>query len=238
MISSQAAFDLIVAEEVSSQEVYTKRYRRPEWPGASSGPTVGIGYDLGQTDSKTIRADWLGIVSKPMLDVMAGCSGATGLAGKTKTAQVRNLIDIPWESALAVHKQCVVPRWEARVKAALPNTDKLSGDCFGALLSLVFNRGPSFNSPGDRYREMRAIKQHMTTREFHKIPAEFRSMKRLWPNLIGLQKRRDREADLFAKGLRLTPVQVPTIQPVPTPAPAAPAISRLWASVVALFNRA
>lgn len=239
MISSQAAFDLIVAEEVSSKEVYSRKYRRPEWPGASSGPTVGIGYDLGQTDPGTIRADWIAIVSRPMLDVMVGCSGFTSGAGKAKTAQVRNLIDIPWDSAIAVHKQCVIPRWEARVQAALPNTNLLTGDSFGALLSLVFNRGPSFNNAGDRYREMRNIKAYMGTKEFHRIPAEFRAMKRLWPNLIGLQRRRDREAALFAKGLLPTPVSRPIPQSTqPSPPSAAPAISRLWASVVALFNRA
>lgn len=205
MKSSQAAFDLIVAEEVSSQAVYSRKYRKPEWPGASSGATVGIGYDLGQTNAETIRADWQGRVPAPMLDAMIGCSGFTGAAGRSKTAAVKNLIDIPWETAVAVHKECVIPRWEARVAAHLPNTDKLSGDCFGALLSLTFNRGPSFATKGERYREMRAIKAHMQAQNFDKIPAEFRAMKRLWPNLAGLQKRRDREAALFERGIGIAP---------------------------------
>ena len=44
---SQAAIDLIVREEVSGKEVYERNYRRPEWPGGSSGVTIGIGYDVG-----------------------------------------------------------------------------------------------------------------------------------------------------------------------------------------------
>ena len=239
MRASQAAFDLIVAEEVSSEAVYSRKYRRPEWPGAASGVTVGIGYDLGQTDKATIRGDWQGRVPINMLDIMAACSGKTGAAGRDATASVRHLIDIPWETAIAVHKERVVPRWEARVVAALPNTDKLSGDSFGALLSLIFNRGTSFNMAGDRYREMRAIKLHMAAQNFAEIPAEFRSMKRLWPNLAGLQKRRDREADLFARGLQAAPARN-------TPAPAAPVsppvakpsgLAGLLASILALFKR-
>lgn len=198
---SQAAFDLIVSEEVTSKDVYERKYRRPEWPGASSGATVGIGYDLGQTPSTTIEADWRGRVPDSALAAMLSCSGRTGPDGKAATAAVRALIDVPWETAVAVHKECVLPRWEARTAATLPNTDKLSADSFGALVSLTFNRGASYGRDGERYREMRAIKSHMAGERFGRIPDELRSMKRLWPDLKGLLRRRDREADLFARGL-------------------------------------
>lgn len=210
MRSSPAAFDLIIREEVSSQATYEKLYRRPEWPGEASGPTVGIGYDLGQTDVATIRADWRGRVSEAMLLEMLACSGRTGAAGQVRTRECRSLIDVPWNIALAVHKERVIPRWESRLAANLPNTDKLSGDCFGALLSLIFNRGTSFGKDGDRYKEMRAIKAHMATSAFDRIPAELRSMKRLWPNSKGLRDRRDREAALFERGLKPAGVKTET----------------------------
>jgi hypothetical protein len=202
MRSSKAAFDLIVAEEVSSRETYTKKYRRPEWPGEQSGATIGIGYDLGQADKATIRKDWGGIVPEGTLTAMLSASGKTGPAGKSATAQIRSSVDIPWDVALGVHEDSVVPRWEAKLEKALPNTDLLSPDCFGALLSLIFNRGPSFNNQGDRYKEMRAIKAHMKAKDFQQIPAEIRGMKRIWPKSAGLRKRRDKEADLFEKGLK------------------------------------
>jgi GH24 family phage-related lysozyme (muramidase) len=204
---SQAAFDLLVREEVSSEARYRRDYRRPIWPGASSGPTVGIGYDLGHTSAATIRSDWKGRVSDEMLEAMVSCVGKTGSAGRAWTARVRSLIDIPWEQAIEVHSKFVLPRWEAKVAAALPNTETLSPDSLGALVSLTFNRGPSFSTPRkstdslDRYREMRAIKAHMQSGNLAAIPAEFRSMKRLWPDLDGLRKRRDTEAMLFQQGL-------------------------------------
>jgi hypothetical protein len=198
---SQAAFDLIVAEEVTSQAVYSKKYRKPEWPGESSGVTVGIGYDLGQTAAATIRADWKDRVPPAMLDAMVSASGVTGARAKTLTARLRDKIDIPWATALAVHEDRVLPRWEAKVAKALPNTDKLSPDCFGALVSLTFNRGPSFSTKGDRYIEMRAIKAHMAAGNYAAIPNEFRSMKRIWPKTQSLRERRDTEAKLFERGL-------------------------------------
>jgi hypothetical protein len=48
---------------------------------------------------------------------------------------------------------------------------------------------------------MRIIRDHMASGQFDRIPDEFRSMKRLWPNMVGLRNRRDHEADLFEKGL-------------------------------------
>ncbi|MGD9766598.1 MAG: hypothetical protein AB7U62_03060 [Pseudolabrys sp.] len=204
MRSSQRAFDLVVAEEVTSQAVYSKKYRRPEWPGAASGVTIGVGYDLGQTSRATIQADWGGRVSAPMLEAMLSASGVTGTAAKPLAAKLRSKIDIPWETAIAVHEECVFPRWEAKLARALPNTDRLPADCYGALVSLAFNRGTSFSTAGERYREMRAIKAHMADEDFASIPAELRSMKRLWSKakLPGLHARRDREAKLFELGLK------------------------------------
>lgn len=201
MKSSKAALDLIIAEEVSSEAVYRRKYRKPEWPGEQSGATVGIGYDLGQTSKAVIIEDWNGRVPQAMLDAMVSASGATGARGKATTARIKSKVDIPWETALEVFNECTVPRWEAIVAKALPNTNKLTPDCFGALLSLTYNRGPSFSKSGDRYKEMRAIKSAMAAEDFDGIPNQIRAMKRIWPNSSGLRKRRDTEAKLFERGL-------------------------------------
>lgn len=200
---SDAAFDLIITEEVTNRAHYEAALRHTEWPGEDSGVTIGIGYDLGQTDRGMIENDWRGRVADAMLATMLSASGITGRPAAALAAQLKPSIDIPWEIALGVHRERVVPRWEAKVAAALPNTDRLSPDCFGALVSLTFNRGASFAKDGERYREMRAIKEHMTRGAFERIPDEFRSMKRLWvgQGVDGLLRRRDAEADLFTRGL-------------------------------------
>lgn len=198
---SQRAFDFIVAKEVTDQAAYEHGYHRPTWPGASSGVTVGIGYDLGQTSAEQIVHDWSPHLPDAMVETMAECSGVTGQAAQGLAAQVRSSIDVSWLAALAVFRDVSMPRWVEIVRKALPNTNKLSPDCLGALVSLTYNRGASFSKAGDRYAEMRAIKQDMADMNLAGIPGEIRSMKRLWPDLRGLQTRRDGEADMFEQGL-------------------------------------
>src|SRR6266478_5739219 len=97
---SQKAFDMTVAEEVSGRDYYMRHYQRPEWPGLSSGVTVGIGYDLGQALRQKISDDWKDLVSPDMLLMMLSCSGITGSSGRQKCADVRSQILIPWDSAM------------------------------------------------------------------------------------------------------------------------------------------
>jgi GH24 family phage-related lysozyme (muramidase) len=200
--SSQAAIDLIVAEEVSSQAVYEKKFQHPEWPGGMSGVTIGIGYDCGYSTPTIIQGDWGNKLSVAMVAALEAVAGIHGSAASSHAHELRNVVMVPWEAAMAVFIGRDIPKWEAIVSRALPNTVNLAPDSFGALVSLAYNRGPSFSNAGDRYREMRAIKDHMAKEQFAEIPDEFRSMRRLWPNMTGLRNRRDHEAALFEKGLK------------------------------------
>jgi hypothetical protein len=198
---SEAAFNLIVAEEDSSEAYYTRHYTHFEWPAGASGPTVGIGYDCGYVTVAEARADWSGIVDDA---TVAGIAHACGLKGDAANAFVRahgRSVTITWDQAIAEFRGREVPKWISRVEAALPNTEKLSPDSFGAIVSLSYNRGCSFDLPGPRYAEMRAIKANMTAGNFSKIPGDILSMRRLWPKGGDLWNRRGHEAALFQKGL-------------------------------------
>jgi hypothetical protein len=221
--------NLILREEVSGKDAYDKLYRRPEWPGGSSGVTIGIGYDIGAgvSDKAQLWSDWRGRIPDHMIAALEPAIGVTGERARALTVRLRNQVDVPWDAAMAVFEQVDIPRWYATCDKALPNFERLSPDCKGALVSLAYNRGASFwkqwdpGDPLDRYREMRAIRQHMTERRFERIPDEFRSMKRLWKGkgLDGLLARRDREAALFEAGLRQSqaPAPVPASATIPPP---------------------
>ncbi len=207
---SVAARDMLIKHEVTSREVYERDYQRPTWPGGRSGVTIGIGYDVGAgvSDKAQLWADWRGKLSDAMIKSLERCIGVTGKAARALLPRVQS-VDVPWEAAVAVFDQDTVPRFYEMCERALPNFEELPGDCRGALVSLTYNRGPSFdrtNDPDglDRYREMRAIKAHMAARAWEKIPGEIRSMKRLWEGrgLGGLLRRREDEAALFERGLR------------------------------------
>lgn len=206
---SQAAIDLIVDAEVTGESAYNRLYRAPTWPQGQSGVTIGIGYDVGYVTATELHDDWDGKISDLMVAALE--SRALGIQGPLaghRARELRSIVDVPWDAAMAVFQNHDIPKWIARVNVALQNINLLSPDSLGAIVSLAYNRGTSFSMVGDRYREMRAIKADMTAKNFADIPAQFRSMKRLWAgtSVAGLVTRREAEAVLFEKGL--IPVQL------------------------------
>lgn len=201
MRSSQAAFDLIVAEEDSDAAYYQRHYEHFDWPAGASGPTIGIGYDCGYVTPDEARADWTGIVDDATVAAIVRACGLKGSGAHIFVQAHGASVTVTWDQALAEFREREMPKWEARLDAALPNLDKLPGDSYGALLSVVYNRGCSFDMPDPRHAEMRAIKAHMAAQEFSRIPAEFLSMRRLWPEGGDLWRRRGHEATLFRRGI-------------------------------------
>lgn len=201
--ASQAGIDLIVTEEDSGKAYYTRHYEHFEWPQGASGPTVGIGYDCGYSTAFQIRQAWTGIIPDEMVLALEHAAGLRGDSAARFVALYRNSVTITWDQAMAEFDNRELPKWEAECRKVLPNYDLLPGDSAGAIDSLAYNRGAAgFNAGGDRYREMRMIKIHMTGRQFNLIPAQFMSMRRLWPEGGDLWRRREHEAALFQHGMQ------------------------------------
>lgn len=204
---SERAVEFIVSFEVTSKAVYQQKYRGVIWPEGQSGITIGVGYDLGYVTRSEVVAVWGPHLPAAMIDALKAAVGKKGAAAKALLAGLKPLVDVPWDAAYAVFRDKTLPKFEAATVAALPNTDLLSPDSFGALVSLTFNRGPSYGRPNsatdpkDRYREMRAIKTAMAAKNFAAIAGEIKAMQRIWPTVAGLQRRRREEAKLFADGL-------------------------------------
>lgn len=202
---SEAAYKAIIVFEISGEAAYTARYQHPIWPGGRSGVTIGVGYDLGFASIAEIQRDWGDVVPAAAITQLGSVLGKTGGNStpdqmKALTASV-NAVTIDFKSADRVFRGRSAPLYTALTENSLSNTDQLSADSLGALVSLVYNRGPSFSVVGDRYIEMRAIRDLMKAGQFAGIPDEFRKMARLWPDAPGLQKRRQLEAELFTRGL-------------------------------------
>lgn len=206
---SDRAVSLIVTCEVTSQRKYEQSYQRPTWPGGSSGVTIGIGYDVGYVTVNWLSEDWQGYISGDAIDGLGKACGVTGRPAQQLNATLQNTV-INWPIANRQFMEQVLPRYVGETEGALANTGMLSSDSLGALVSLVYNRGASFDippakDPSGRYKEMRAIKAHMEAKALNLIPAEIRSMERLWkddPSLAGLIERRELEATLFELGLQ------------------------------------
>lgn len=202
-ISSRAT-ELIIACEVSHKALYEKRYQAPVWPRGKSGVTIGIGYDIGYVTPNQLTQDWKGYTKAEVIDILADACGITGTSANDIIPQFKDFVRIDWASAIRQFSEEIRPRYIGETERSLPNCDKLNADSLGALVSLAYNRGASFQASGERYSEMRNIRTHMTVGDFSKISSEIRSMKRLWlgqSDMKGVVIRRDAEAALFEFGL-------------------------------------
>jgi hypothetical protein len=111
-------------------------------------------------------------------------------------------VTITWPQALQQFTTRELPKQEARARKTLPNWDLLSGLSAGALLSLGYNRGwDGFHSSLPRFREMAAIRAHMSVGRWPLIVPEIAKMVRLWPNVRQLRERRIAESHMFAEGV-------------------------------------
>ncbi len=204
---SDRAVELIVACEVTDKQVYERTLQRPVWPKGRSGVTIGIGYDLGYVSTTDFASDWKSFLDDSKVATLAPACGLRGPKAGDAIEQFKT-VSVPWETARAQFQE-ILKYYAGQVVAYFPNADRLSPDSFGALVSLVYNRGSaSSSSPDDqqdRRKEVREIKQLMIVGKFEEIPQKFLDMKRIWMNdreARGLLLRRDAEAALFALGLQ------------------------------------
>lgn len=205
---SQDAFDLIVSFESGGREYYDKFLKRPSWPGGRSGVTIGFGYDLGY--EQNLDRDWGKFLLEDEIQRLARTYGKTGQRARQALSGVTD-ISIPWVHAEEVFNECTLPQEIRNTLAAFPGSaDKLPADAFGALVSLIFNRGTDIQ--GARRIEMAQIRLIIESAEtpatqgtLSRIAKQIRSMKRLWhdnPESDGdLVDRREAEAQLVEESL-------------------------------------
>jgi GH24 family phage-related lysozyme (muramidase) len=166
-----------------------------DWPGGDSGITIGVGYDLGYVTEQQFRDDWGACLSPVAMDRLVAVVGLKGQKASDAAAALQD-IKISLAYAEAVFLTRTVPEYEKQTVAAFPGAASLPPDAYGALVSLVYNRGTSMD--GDRRREMRAIRDDVPKGDLKDIAAQLRSMKRLWvgKGQGGLIARREAEAKL------------------------------------------
>jgi hypothetical protein len=194
-----AGCTFIAREEVTSAAVYRQRHHRPGWPGAISGITIGIGYDLRFVDAAALDADWGALLPAA---TRARLRPALGIIGNAALRDALRDVSIPLDAAMHVFLKRMVPQHTRTTRGAYPTLDALPAHRRAALVSLVLNRGASLAASDDRRREMRAIRDLLAAGRLDEVPAQFESMTRLWnpATARGLIDRRRREATLWRDG--------------------------------------
>lgn len=194
---SAKALNLILQYEVGGTENYYNKYlTHPTWPGGASGLTLGIGIDCGYYTPQELDKIFY-FLPKVQLDAVKNASGKTGQAGKQYVQQVKPLnITVTWDQAIEIFNSLTWPKFAKLAERTFPGLDQLCDDAYGAIVSLVFNRGTSLT--GSSRQEMRNIVPLVAKKDYKGIASELRKMKRLWvgKGLDGLIERREAEAKL------------------------------------------
>ena len=195
---STKTLDLLLKYEVGGGKSYYEKYlSKFTWPGGASGPTIAIGVDCAYY-SESELSEIFSFLPKDQLKQVQGASGKSGEKGKEYAVTLRSAgIVVTWDKALEIFEKLTWPKFTKLAEKTFPGLNELHPDAYGAIISLVFNRGTSLK--GDSRKEMATIKDLIPRKDNKKIASEFRNMKRLWigKGLDGLMERRESEAKLI-----------------------------------------
>jgi peptidoglycan hydrolase-like protein with peptidoglycan-binding domain len=197
-----AGVTFIGRAEVTSADLYERKYKVPHWPSPASGITIGIGYDLQFATRTQFREEWQDCLPQSTIDRLARFTGFVGSAAIL--ASVADLV-VPLFAAAAVFTQRTLPRYFRQTQSIYPTLDALPAAQRTALTSLVYNRGTRLEDRDpvrQERREMRAIRDLLARGQLDAVDEQFESMTRLWANsgLAGLGQRRRDEATLWRSG--------------------------------------
>lgn len=151
---SPAAVALIIRHEIISPAYYTAKLQGFACPGDISGPTPGIGYDLGMQTATRIRADWH---MHPAVTRLAAGSGVTGFGPCRAYRRVNADIRTPFALAESVFETASLPAYHALAARTFRNGWKgLTPNAQGALVATVYVRGAGMR--GESRSEMRKLR--------------------------------------------------------------------------------
>jgi hypothetical protein len=194
------ALAMIVNLEVTSRQVYVKKYTHPLWPKGASGITIGVGYDIGQQSRAQFESDWGDVCTANEMDQLRPWVGVAGQRAQAGEAPLAGIV-IPWQKAWMVFIRRSIPAYTALTRKAFNVPAQLPAPCVGALVSMVYNRGAGIGN-GDRDKEKRDIRAALAAGRPQDVPKALRDMKQRFPDNPGLQNRREEEAQMFEEGLK------------------------------------
>ena len=195
---SKKTLDLLLKYEVGGgKSYYDKFLSKFTWPGGASGPTIAIGVDCAYYTKEEL-SNIFNFLPKDQVDLIKESVGKTGNKGKeyTKTLRSANIV-VNWEQALEIFNAIIWPKFTRLTNKTFPQVTELKEDAYGAIVSLVFNRGTKLTGPSRV--EMKNIKDLIPKKDYKGIAKQIRKMKRLWEGkgLDGLLDRREEEAALI-----------------------------------------
>lgn len=193
---SHGSFAMIAAFEGGGFQYYLKYLSKPSVPSATSGVTIGLGYDV-HYQRDELEAYWAGILTPSQI---ARLKKVAPYVGKIAYGWLQTISDIRIDYMDAMRVLALnLSRYTTLTISTFDlgkDGKPLTRDQLGVLTSIVFNRGSSLS--GERRKEMRDIKTHIAQGKLELVADDIRSMSRLWQNSSpGLVRRRAVEARLW-----------------------------------------
>lgn len=191
--SKKAVQELFIEFEVTSRVVYESRYRKPIWPGGTSGITIGLGYDIGFVSPLQLQKDWASILQPSELERLQKYCGKVGIICKS---YLPIDVTITFEQACKVFYKTSLPKYAKLAANVYDELETLHPWEQTAIVSLVYNRGASIR--GERRAEMYQLISAIKNDDDKLMAALLRQMKRLWgQDQRGLLLRREKEAQFI-----------------------------------------
>lgn len=194
---SEKTLSLLLEHEVGGGKAYYDKFlSKFTWPQGQSGPTIGIGIDCAYYTAEELKKIFY-FLPESQIKLIQGAVGKTGVAGQNYTEVLKKAgIIVSWDQALEIFYKLTWTKFTKLAEKTFPGLDQLHPDAYGAIVSIVFNRGTDLAGP--RRVEMANIKKLIPSKDYKQIAAEIRKMKRLWLNTGqgGLLRRREDEAKL------------------------------------------
>lgn len=115
--------------------------KRPYWPGGASGPTVGIGIDLGNAGHDNIKRIFQGLVNKNVLVALLSASKTRGAASQSWILDHGDIELTDDVVDKAFRRMCWI-YWNDAVSVYGNRLQTLDHTVKGVILSLVVHHGP------------------------------------------------------------------------------------------------
>jgi hypothetical protein len=125
-----------------------------------------------------------------MVNALAATAGLTKQKAVNTLSGLRNIVDIPIEAALQVFYNTTIFEFAKKAVGIYPDLFKLHPVEQSVIVSLVYNRGSKLE--GETRREMKDLIVAIKNDDDKAMADLIRSMCRLWPNTLGLTKKRGR----------------------------------------------
>jgi hypothetical protein len=202
-IVSDEGRDLILTYEVGGSDGsyynrFLKRPTVPAWQTTQSGVTIMIGKDLGHSSKENIREEVSPYTSPENLNRLLTVQGMKSRIAFQNLNRVSD-IEFSWEDAVSHFERFTIPRFWTLTRNTFTGINSAPQAVKDVMISIVFNRGSKLT--GATRVEMLNIRNLISQKNWHLISDEIRKMKRLWPNVRGLLRRRDAEADFLDRNL-------------------------------------